>query len=92
LVSRYGTTGVSASGTAVDLKPLVEVAHRAAPDLPVLIGFGVRDTRSAARAMETGADGVVIGSALEERIERNPRPAYLARWLASIARATPVPR
>jgi tryptophan synthase alpha chain len=91
LVSRYGTTGVSTRGTAVDLKPLVEAAHRAAPNLPVLIGFGVRDAASARRAMKTGADGVVIGSALEERIEQNPRPAALTRWLASIARGTPIP-
>jgi tryptophan synthase alpha chain len=91
LVSRYGTTGVSTQGTAVDLKPMVEAAHRAAPDLPVLIGFGVRDAASAARAMKTGADGVVIGSALEERIERNPRASAVTRWLASVARGTRVP-
>jgi len=87
LVSRYGTTGTSAAGAQVDLRPLVAASHRAAPDLPVLVGFGVRDAASAARALSTGADGVVIGSALEERIERNPRPALLARWLAPIARA-----
>jgi tryptophan synthase alpha chain len=92
LVSRYGTTGVSTRGTTVDLKPLVDAAHRAAPDLPVLIGFGVRDPASAARAVKTGADGVVVGSALEERLERNQRPAALARWLASIARGARVPR
>jgi tryptophan synthase alpha chain len=86
LVSRYGTTGASTKGTQVDLRPLVAAAHRAAPGLPVLIGFGVRDPASAAAAMETGADGLVIGSALEERIERDPRPVLLARWLAPIAR------
>lgn len=91
LVSRYGTTGVSARGTSVDLTPLVTAAHRVAPDLPVLIGFGVRDAASAHRAMATGADGVVIGSALEERIERARRPADLARWLATIARGTEGP-
>jgi tryptophan synthase alpha chain len=87
LVSRYGTTGASSTGTQVDVTPLVEASHRAVPGLPILIGFGVRDTASAARAIGTGADGVVIGSALEERIERDPRPAGLAHWLGPIARA-----
>jgi tryptophan synthase alpha chain len=86
LVSRYGTTGVSAKGTAVDLKPIVSAAHRAARDLPVLIGFGVRDRASARRALGTGADGIVVGSALEEQIAHDPSPARLARWLAPISR------
>jgi len=87
LVSRYGTTGASKTGTGVDLRPLVNAAHRATPELPVLIGFGVRDRASAARAMGTGADGIVIGSALEEQLQQDPRPAALARWLAPIARS-----
>ena len=87
LVSRYGTTGASKTGTGIDLRPLVNAAHRAAPELPVLIGFGVRDRASAARAMGTGADGIVIGSALEEQLQRDPRPAALARWLVPIARS-----
>jgi tryptophan synthase alpha chain len=91
LVSRYGTTGRSSKGTSIDLKPLVVAAHGVAPGLPVLIGFGVRDRASAARALRTGADGIVIGSALEVQIERNPRPVVLARWLAPIARAASRP-
>jgi tryptophan synthase alpha chain len=89
LVARYGTTGASARGAAIDLKPLVTAAHRFAPELPVLIGFGVRSAEGVTRALATGADGVVIGSALEERIERDPRPAALARWFASVASGRP---
>ena len=84
LVSRYGTTGAAPGGGPVDLAPLVRYAHRAAPNLPVLVGFGVRGRASAVRALDTGADGVVVGTALEERIARDPRPTSLGRWLGTI--------
>ena len=84
LVAHYGTTGRTKSGPPVDLAPLVRAAREAAPRLPVLLGFGVRDPASALRAMATGVDGVVVGTALEEAIERDPRPASVARWLGGI--------
>jgi tryptophan synthase alpha chain len=92
LVSRYGTTGAARDRGRVNLAPLVAEAHRAAPQLPVLIGFGVRDRTSATRALATGADGIVVGTALEERIARGTGPEALARWFASIARASPARR
>jgi tryptophan synthase alpha chain len=91
LVSRYGTTGAAREHGPVDLAPLVREAHRGAPRLPVLIGFGVRDRASATRALATGADGVVIGTALEEQLERDPRPTSLRHWLEAIARSGSAP-
>jgi len=85
LVSRYGTTGAGGRQGAVDLRPIVRTAHDAAPGLPVLVGFGVRDRASASAAWASGADGVVIGTALEERLESGTRPDALRRWLRSIA-------
>ena len=87
VVGHYGTTGGAARGATVDLRQIVRAAHRAAPRLPVLIGFGVRDTRSAQSALATGADGVVVGSALEEQLRRDPRATAVRRFLRSIARA-----
>ena len=84
LVSRYGTTGKTRARAAVSLPPLVAAAHRAVPGLPVLIGFGVRDRASARRALATGADGVVVGTALEEQLARDPRPRSVERWLAEL--------
>ena len=86
LVSRYGTTGRHRSRASIDLAPLVTAARGAAPRLPVLLGFGVRDAESAVRAMATGVDGVVIGTALEEAIARDPRPASVGGWLARVTR------
>jgi tryptophan synthase alpha chain len=84
LVARYGTTGAGGGGPAVDLRPLVGAAHRAAPDLPVLLGFGVRDRATARAAWRTGADGVIVGSALEERLRARAGADSIARWFRSL--------
>ena len=88
LVSRYGTTGGGASDPSVNLRSIVRTAHRAAPGLPVLVGFGVRDRASAARALSTGADGVIVGTALEELLEHRPGTATVRRWVRAIASAS----
>jgi len=88
LVSRFGTTGRGGSSPSRELAPLVRAAHRAAPRLPVLLGFGVRDPASARRAVATGADGVVVGSALEEVVDRGASPREVGAWLARIVAAT----
>lgn len=88
LVSRYGTTGTSTRDPSVDLRPIVRAAHRAAPDLPVLVGFGVRDRASAAQALATGADGVVVGTALEQLLERRPPIEAVRGWVRAIAAAS----
>jgi len=87
LVSRYGTTRGAGGTAGVDLRPLVNAAHRAAPGLPVLVGFGVRDARSARDAWRTGADGIIVGSALEERLGSRAPPEELARWLRTLGAA-----
>ena len=42
---------------------------RALTDLPIVIGFGIKDAESA-RAMAALSDGVIIGSALVEQIAK----------------------
>ncbi len=87
LVSHYGTTGGVARGSTIDLRPLVRVARRAAPSRPVLVGFGVRDRSSARRALRTGADGVIVGSALEQLLARRPSPRAVRSFTAEIVGA-----
>jgi len=88
LVSRYGTTGTAKRDLSIDLRPIVQAAHRAAPSLPVLVGFGVRDRTSASRALATGADGVVVGTALEELLSGNPAFREVRRFVRDIALAS----
>lgn len=85
LVSRYGTTGRVGPASSGDLAPLVRASHRASPDLPVLVGFGIRDAESARRARASGADGVIVGTALEERLEARAPAARIAAWFRGIA-------
>ena len=87
LVGQYGTTGTAQPSARVDLRPLVARARAAAPGRPVLVGFGVRDRPSAERALATGADGVVVGTAVEERLERNATPGAIEQWIRSLASA-----
>ncbi len=84
VVSRFGTTGRAPAGAAVALRPLVREAHRGAPDLPVLIGFGIRDRATARRALASGAEGVIVGSAVEERLRRGESGERLERWVAGL--------
>ena len=85
IVSRYGTTGRRGTTEVEGLRPLVRAARSAAPTRPILLGFGVRDAATARRAMTAGVDGVVVGTALEERIAAGATPAGLGRWLATVA-------
>jgi tryptophan synthase alpha chain len=67
-VSITGITGAAAANPA-DVQ--LQVARiKAATTLPVAVGFGVR-TPEQARAMDKGADGVVVGSALVRAIEES---------------------
>ncbi len=84
LVARYGTTGGGATGPAPDLRGIVAAAHRTRPDLAVLAGFGVADVRSRRAALRSGADGVIVGSALEGRIAAGATPRAIARWLREL--------
>ncbi|MFZ0699255.1 MAG: tryptophan synthase subunit alpha [Thermoplasmata archaeon] len=86
LVARYGTTGTTRSAERIDLTPIVRTAHRAAPAMPVLIGFGIKDRATAAQALAYGADGVIVASALEERFARSFGAATVRRVLGPIAR------
>ncbi len=65
-VSITGITGAAAA-QAGDVGP--EVARiKAATDLPVIVGFGIR-TPDTARAIASVADGAVVGSAIVKMVE-----------------------
>lgn len=59
-------------------------AIRAVTDLPVAVGFGISEPKQAAEVAEV-ADGVVVGSALVERLRVNTREALA--WLGTVREA-----
>jgi tryptophan synthase alpha chain len=81
-VSITGITG-AANAVATDVGP--EVARiKAATDLPVVVGFGIK-TPEAARTIASVADGAVVGSAIVERIGRGDSPAAVTAFVQSLA-------
>ncbi|MCB2105782.1 MAG: tryptophan synthase subunit alpha, partial [Rhodobacteraceae bacterium] len=71
-VSITGITGAAAA-QAGDVGP--EVARiKAATDLPVIVGFGIR-TPDTARAIASVADGAVVGSAIVKMVEEKKKVA-----------------
>lgn len=87
-VSFKGITGAD----RLDVQSLLEpvAALRAASDLPLVVGFGVKDADSAASVVAV-ADGVVIGSALvsllAEASDQNDLLDRISRFLAPVRHA-----
>src|SRR5207249_3416336 len=84
-VSRLGVTGArkELSGDAKDLVKRL----RKHTKLPVAIGFGISTSEQFAEACRF-ADGVVVGSAIVETIERNPgrEPLAVANFIRGLKR------
>jgi tryptophan synthase alpha chain len=77
-VTMTGTTGNKAATPAGVLEYLARV--RAAAKVPVCAGFGIR-SREQVQRLRGAVDGVVIGSALVEVLERGESPQH---WLGSL--------
>ena len=89
-ISLTGVTGVRA---AAPVDPARLDAIRAAAHAPVAVGFGIRTPADAARFAAI-ADGVVVGTALVDRVaagEPAGAPARVAALVADLARAMPRP-
>ena len=97
-VSITGITGAAAPDTARVVEAVKRIKRHTS--LPVAVGFGVK-TAEHARAIATGADGVVVGSALVDTIRTSldvsgkatartlPAVRDLVRDLAAGVRGTP---
>ena len=81
-VSITGITG----GAAPDSQEVAEAVARVAAvtNLPVCVGFGVRTPEHAAEIARS-ADGVVVGSAICDRIGRNQSDADVLAYVRSLA-------
>ena len=85
LVAVYGTTGARA-GIAPETRLLLSSARRARPGKrpPLCVGFGVSRPDHVSGLHRLGADGVILGSAIAQRIQAG-RP--LRPYLSSLVRA-----
>ena len=81
-VSITGITG-AANAVAADVGP--EVARiKAATDLPIVVGFGIR-TPEVSHNIASVADGAVVGSAIVERIGNGESPDDVLAFVKSLA-------
>jgi tryptophan synthase alpha chain len=82
LVGSFGTTGARKELAPETLEVLEGVLPAArAADVPLAVGFGVSTADQAARLVAAGADGVVVGSALVEMVEKGEPPEQLLRMV-----------
>lgn len=81
LLAREGKTGVSAS--IGDSSRQIRQIRMSGTQVPILLGFGISNKDHVRRALDMGADGVVIGSACLEMIQSGGLPA-LTRFLTEI--------
>ncbi|NVB81053.1 MAG: tryptophan synthase subunit alpha, partial [Kofleriaceae bacterium] len=87
-ISLTGVTGVRA---AAPVEPARLATIRKASSAPVAVGFGIRTPADAARFAAI-ADGVVVGSALVDRVAAGTAqdaPARVASLVTELARAMP---
>ena len=85
VISRRGTTGVRDS-LPRDLATTVSRARRAAPRLPVAVGFGISTPRTAGAAARL-ADGIVVGSAIVALAEESGSVDEVGRFARLLSRA-----
>ena len=88
LLARVGVTGASATVPG-ELAARVAAA-RACTNLPIAVGFGISSAAQAADVARL-ADGVVVGSAVVERLGQGGAEPAL-RWLAELRTAMDAPR
>jgi tryptophan synthase alpha chain len=69
LVSILGITGTK-SANLDEIKNHIQIIQ-ATSNLPIAVGFGIKDAKQIKNIAEAGADGVVVGSALVKIIEES---------------------
>ena len=80
------TTGVTGSaGRSTNSSYMIKV-KKSAKKNPVLVGFGIK-TPADARRIAQYTDGVIVGSALVQRIARGDSPETIGTWVRQLKEA-----
>ena len=82
VVSRFGTTGARAD-LPNDVPARISDLHRVT-DLPLAVGFGVTTAQHVRSLADAGADGIVVGSAIVQKIAEDAKPEAIARFVAEL--------
>jgi tryptophan synthase alpha chain len=77
------TTGVTGRSDIGDIESYVKRVKRNAKNNPVLVGFGIK-TPADARRISRSADGVIVGSALIQRITHGDSITQIGTYVKSL--------
>lgn len=85
LVGSFGTTGAR-EGLAPETLRVLETVKPVAKQagIPLAVGFGVSRPEDAAALVTHGADGVVVGSALVQRVEQGEAPERIKTFVKAL--------
>lgn len=84
LVSMFGVTGARDSLPEYTLETVKRVKGVVGDRIPLAVGFGVSRPEHVTALAGAGADGVIVGSAIVQRIEDGFTPEKLAEWVAGL--------
>jgi tryptophan synthase alpha chain len=84
LVSMYGVTGVRDQLPDYTLQLVQRVKKRTAGKVPLAVGFGVSRKEQVRDLQRAGADAVIVGSALVERIGKGASAAEVGTFFAGL--------
>jgi len=86
IVSVYGVTGARKSIAKYTPNTIKAVKRVAGKKLPVAVGFGISTPASVKAMINSGADAVIIGSAIVDKLSIEPRQKML-RTLESLTKS-----
>lgn len=84
LVSMYGVTGARDKLPDYTLQLVQRVKKRTAGKVPLAVGFGVGHKEQVRDLARAGADAVVVGSAIVDRIAKSASPDEVGRFVAGL--------
>ena len=93
LVSLYGVTGARKELQQMTLDLIKNFLPHTKKKIPLAVGFGISQPDHIKNIMKAGADGVIIGSAYVEMINRNKNDLYkmlnnLRKYASKLKKAT----
>jgi tryptophan synthase alpha chain len=91
LVSRYGTTGARAALDPQAERMIVHVRGHLQGRLPVVVGFGISSPEQVAAVITVGAQGVIVGSTLVERVAEQRPPEEISALVRQLKEGTRAP-
>lgn len=78
-LASLGVTGRAGAGPGAEVAATLRNIRQEAPGMPMAVGFGIRNASDVRTVRKAGAQGVVVGTALVQRIEGGAGPdAYQA--------------